>query len=59
MTEKVKSRIRDSYGVNMTISGDYDQSLSARCENGVLSAENQIAFASSVEFRLPSLRWEN
>ena len=63
MTEEAKNRIRDSYGVNMTITGGYDQSLSARCENGIFVGQK---YDSVCEFRgipyaeppLGELRWK-
>ena len=63
MTEESIRRIRDSYGENQVITGEYDVSLSAKCSNGVFvgAKSGDICAFRGIPFAKPptgKLRWK-
>ena len=62
MTEDSINRIRDSYGENQIITGEYEEELSAKCGNGVFvgAKAGSVCAFRGIPFAKPptgSLRW--
>ena len=57
------NRVRDSYGVNQLITGEYDAALSAKCHNGIFvgKSEGDVLAFRGIPFAKPpvgELRWK-
>ncbi len=57
------NRVRDSYGVNQLITGEYDAALSAKCHNGIFvgKSESDVLAFRGIPFAKPpvgELRWK-
>lgn len=57
------NRVRDSYGVNQLITGEYDAALSAKCHNGIFvgKRESDVLAFRGIPFAKPpvgELRWK-
>ena len=62
--EETKKKMQDLYGENKEITGEYDQSLSVKCKNGIFVGklkENVISFKGIPYAKPPidELRWKN
>ena len=55
MTEEAITRIRESYGENQVITGEYDEALSAKCSNGLFvgAKSGNIAAFRGIPFAKP------
>lgn len=57
------NRVRDSYGINQLITGEYDAALSAKCHNGIFvgKSESDVLTFRGIPFAKPpvgALRWK-
>ena len=57
------NRVRDSYGINQLITGEYDAALSAKCHNGIFvgKSESDVLAFRGIPFAKPpvgELRWK-
>lgn len=57
------NRVRDSYGVNQLITGEYDAALSAKCHNGIFvgKSESDVLAFRGIPFAKPPVgerRWK-
>ena len=62
--EEIKNQIREMYGENQIIEGDYDQSLAAVCDNGTFVGleESGVISYKGIPYAEPptgSLRWKD